>query len=95
MKRLILATAALALLSTSAFADVKPFTITGTVVALTPTSITLQDTRRRFEFARDANTPAPAGLKVGDKVFIQTKFVAMSIGPMPTKAAVPAPVKPR
>ncbi len=92
MHKLVLASAALALLATPAFAADKTVPLAGKVIELTPTKITTQDAKNhRFEFARDSATPAPANLKVGDSVVIQTKLVAMAIAALPPKGTAKAP----
>ncbi|HWH69770.1 MAG TPA: hypothetical protein VNT26_10315 [Candidatus Sulfotelmatobacter sp.] len=57
-------------------ADVKTYQVTGPVLEVTPTSITVQKGDEKWEIARDKNTKVKGDLKVGAKVTIVYKMVA-------------------
>lgn len=70
--------AILAATSASA-ADKKSYQVTGPVLEVTPTAITVQKGEDKWEIARDSSTKAPGDLKVGDKVTIYYTMVATEI----------------
>jgi opacity protein-like surface antigen len=79
MKKLLLAMTAAALLSASAYAaDVKSYQVTGPVLELTDSSITVQKGSEKWQIAKGSAT-IPAGTKVGDKVTVQYTMTATSV----------------
>ncbi len=57
-------------------ADAKTYQVTGPVLALTPTTITVQKGDEKWELARNKNTKVTGDLKVGSKVTIYYTMVA-------------------
>jgi hypothetical protein len=78
MKTFALATAAL-LLSTSAAFAVKTYQVTGPVLELTDSKITVQKGKGTWEIARTADSKIPASVKVGSKVTIQYSMTAAEV----------------
>ncbi len=60
-------------------ADAKTYQVTGPVLAVTPTTITVQKGDEKWEIARSKSTKAPADIKVGQKVTIYYSMVASEI----------------
>ena len=60
-------------------ADVKNYQVTGPVLEVTPTSITVQKGNDKWEIARDKDTKVTGDLKVGAKVTIYYKMVAQEV----------------
>jgi len=77
MKRRIVLMAAL-LLAAPAFAG-KTYQVTGPVVDVSPTSITVEKGNEKWEIARDAGTKGGADVKKGDKVTVEYKMTATGI----------------
>ncbi|TAM45680.1 MAG: hypothetical protein EPN55_07685 [Gammaproteobacteria bacterium] len=77
MKRTVGFMAAL-LLAAPAFAG-KTYQVTGPVVDVSPTSITVEKGKEKWEIARDAGTKGGADVKKGDKVTVEYKMTATSI----------------
>jgi hypothetical protein len=72
--------AALALASVApAFADDHNYQVTGPVLAVTDTSITVKKGSAPWEVSRDANTKVTGDLKVGSKVTIKYHMVADTV----------------
>ena len=65
----ILAAAILAL-STAAGAEPKTYQITGPVVAVDDTSITIRAKKEKWQFSRDPSRPASEQVKIGDVVTV-------------------------
>ncbi len=65
-------------------AEVKSYQVTGPVIEVTPTSITVQKGKDNWEIARAKSTKMAAEPKVGDKVTIYYQMVATEVE---TKAA--------
>ena len=65
----ILAAATLAL-STTAGAGPKTYQITGPVVAVDDTSITIRAKKEKWQFSRDPNSAASEQVKIGDVVTV-------------------------
>lgn len=59
--------------------DVKTYQVTGPVLEVTPTSITVQKGEEKWQMARDKHTKAPADVKVGTKVTIYYTMVATEV----------------
>ena len=82
MKRYALAficgTVLLAASSLSAV-DAKTYQVTGPVLEVTATTITVQKGNDKWEIARDKNTKIPGDIKVGDKVTIYYTMVATEV----------------
>ena len=60
-------------------ADAKSYQVTGPVLAITPTSITVQKGEDKWEIARNSNTKVQGDLKVGAKVTIYYTMVANEV----------------
>ncbi len=73
--------------STAAFADVADYQVTGPVLAVTDTSITVQKGKEKWEIARDAATKGAADLKVGDKVTVHYTMTATTVEAKPAAGA--------
>jgi opacity protein-like surface antigen len=78
MRKIALAVALAALAGTAAAAD-KTYQVTGPVVDVTPTAITVQKGKENWEIARTPETKASAEPKKGDKVTVQYRMTAASI----------------
>lgn len=68
-------------LAAAAFAaDSNSYQVTGPILALTPTTITVQKGNEKWEIARDQATPVRGGdLKVGSKVTVNYRMTAISV----------------
>ena len=75
----------LASASASAFADDHNYQVTGPVLAVTDTSITVKKGSSPWEVSRDSSTKVTGDLKVGSKVTIQYHMVADSVAVKPAK----------
>jgi hypothetical protein len=60
-------------------AEVNTYQVTGPVLSVTPTSITVQKDNEKWEIARDAKTPVKGDLKVGSKVTIKYRMTATNV----------------
>jgi uncharacterized protein YggE len=61
-------------------ADSNSYQVTGPILSVTPTTITIQKDADKWEIARDAATPVKGGeLKVGTKVTVKYRMTAISI----------------
>jgi hypothetical protein len=79
MKKLFLAVAAATMLSAAAHAaDVKSYQVTGPVLEVTPTTITVQKGSEKWQIAVGSAT-VPADVKVGSKVTVSYTMTADSI----------------
>lgn len=67
-------------------ADVKTYQVTGPVLEVTPTSITIQKGNEKWEIARDTNTKVTGDLKVGAKVTITYQMQAQAVEVKEAKA---------
>jgi hypothetical protein len=67
-------------------ADAKSYQVTGPVLAVTPTTITVQKGEDKWEIARDSKTKISGDLKVGAKVTIYYTMVAVEIEVKDAKA---------
>jgi hypothetical protein len=86
-------------LAAPAFAGPKEYPMTGPIIAMTDTTLVVQQakTRENWEFARSADTKGTADLKVGDRVTVRYTMAAVSVEPKPEKApkaATPAAATP-
>jgi cytochrome c1 len=68
----------------------KTYQVTGPVLEVTASTITVQKGKEKWQLARDKDTKSPADVKVGDKVTIEYTMSAKSIeskgGAKPDKA---------
>ena len=70
----------LALLATPAFAAApKTYQVTGPVLDVNDTTITVQKGKEKWEIARDKDTKITGELKTGAKVTIEYKMTATSV----------------
>jgi hypothetical protein len=78
---------AAALLTASSLnaADAKTYQVTGPVLEVTPTTITVKKGEDRWEIARDSKTKIPANVKVGTKVTIHYMMTATEVEVKETK----------
>lgn len=63
----------------SAAPQAKSYQVTGPVLELTDTVITVQKGKDNWQIARDAGTKIKGDLKVGEKVTIQYRMVATDV----------------
>ena len=70
---------ALAPLATVRGADAKTYQVTGPVIEITETTITVQKEDQKWELARDKKTKGSAKVKVGDKVTVYYRMVAEEV----------------
>ena len=79
----------LALLSFASFsaalADDHNYQVTGPVLSMTDTSITVKKGSSPWQVSRDSNTKVTGDLKVGSKVTIMYHMVADSVAVKPAK----------
>jgi hypothetical protein len=76
---LVLSTA-VAMMSAAHAAESNTYQVTGPILAMTDTTITVQKDSEKWEIARDKATPVKGGaLKVGSKVTIKYRMTAASI----------------
>lgn len=77
------------LLASVAFAapQAKAYQVTGPVLEVTDTTITVQKGEDKWQLARDAGTKITGDLKVGAKVTIQYRMVATDVEVKAEKAA--------
>jgi hypothetical protein len=94
MKKTLLALSALALLSTPALAApaAKTYQVTGPVIALTDSTITVQKGKEKWEIAKGDAT-VPADVKVGSKVTIEYSMTAATVTAKTMKAPTTAAAK--
>jgi hypothetical protein len=67
-------------------ADAKTYQVTGPVLELTPTTITVQKGNDKWEIVRDGKTKITGDLKVGAKVTIYYTMVAAEVEVKSAKA---------
>jgi hypothetical protein len=60
-------------------AAVKTYQVTGPVLEVTDSSVTVQKGKEKWEIARDKDTKVTGDLKVGAKVTIQYRMTAASV----------------
>lgn len=79
---------AAALLTASSLyaADAKTYQVTGPVLEISPTTITVQKGDDKWEIARDSKTKINGDLKVGAKVTIHYTMVAAEVEVKEAKA---------
>lgn len=89
----ILSVVSLAFVSSS-LAATKTYQVTGPVLEMSETSVTVQKGKEKWEIARDASTETKGELKKGDKVTVEYRMMAASIeNKSGAKAAPKAPAK--
>jgi len=66
--------------------DAKTYQVTGPVLEITPTTITVQKGNDKWEIARDSKTKLPASVKVGTKVTIYYTMTATEVEVKESKA---------
>jgi len=67
-------------------ADSKSYQVTGQVLEVTPTTITVQKGNEKWEIARNSSTKVTGDLKTGAKVTIYYAMVASEVEVKGTKA---------
>jgi hypothetical protein len=67
------------LLATPAFAADKTYQVTGPVLEVTDTTITVQKGKEKWQLARSKDTKTAGEVKVGDKVTITYTMTATAI----------------
>lgn len=67
-------------------ADAKAYQVTGPVLEVTATTITVQKGEDKWQLARDKDTKVTGDLKVGSKVTIYYKMVATEVEVKEAKA---------
>jgi hypothetical protein len=81
-------------LTTTAFAgDVRTYQVTGPVVSVSDTAITVKKGQDNWEIAKGADTKTTGDVKAGDKVTVMYRMTAASIEGK-AAAAKPAAAKP-
>jgi len=78
--------AALLAASTVGAADARRYQVTGPVLEVTPTTITVQKGNDKWEISRDANTKIKGDLKVGSRVTIYYSMTATEVEVKPAKS---------
>ncbi len=71
--------AALLLASAGSAATAKTYQVTGPVLEVSDTTITVQKGKDRWEIARDSSTKVTGDLKVGAKVTIEYRMTATAV----------------
>jgi hypothetical protein len=79
MRRLILMVFTFFLLASFAFAGSTTYQVTGPVLEVKDTSITVQKGKEKWEIARDKDTKVTGDLKVGSKVTVFYTMKATSV----------------
>ena len=65
--------------SVASAAEVKTYQVTGPVLEVTPTSITVQKGEEKWQVARTKDTKITGELKVGAEVTIQYRMVGVDV----------------
>ena len=65
--------------SVASAAEVKTYQVTGPVLEVTPTSITVQKGEEKWQVVRTKDTKITGELKVGAKVTIQYRMVGVDV----------------
>lgn len=86
MKRIVTTLAVLALAAAPAFAADKTYQVTGPIVAVNDTTITVEKGKEKWEIARTKDTKVTGDLKVGAKVTVYYTMTAASIEAKEDKA---------
>ena len=77
--------------SASAAPQAKSYQVTGPVLEVTETSITVKKGEETWQIARDAGTKIVGDIKVGSKVTIQYRMTAIDVDVKADKAEKAAP----
>ena len=72
----------------------KAYQVTGPIVEVTDTSITVKKGEENWQIARDAGTKISGELKVGAKVTVQYRMIATDVEVKADKAGKPATAEP-
>ena len=72
-------TAAAAVPATARAESPKTYQVTGPVLEVTDSTITVQKGKEKWQLTRDKETKSPADVKVGDKVTIEYSMTAKNI----------------
>ncbi len=86
MKRIATTLAVLALAAAPAFAADKTYQVTGPIVAVNDTTITVEKGNEKWDIARTEDTKVTGDLKVGAKVTVYYTMTAASIEAKEEKA---------
>jgi len=73
----------------------KTYQVTGPVVEVTDTSITVKKGEENWQVARDAGTKITGDLKVGAKVTVHYRMIATDVEVKADKPAATEPAKPK
>ena len=68
---------------TAAFADATDYQVTGPILSMTDTTITVQKGKEKWEINKGTATTGAADLKVGDKVTIHYTMTATTVEAKP------------
>jgi hypothetical protein len=79
MKKISVLAMSAVLCATFAFGATNTYQVTGPVLEVTATSITVQKGKEKWQIARDANTKITGALKVGSKVTIEYRMTATAV----------------
>lgn len=79
--------------SASAAPQAKSYQVTGPVLEVTDTTITVKKGEDNWQVARDAGTKINGDLKVGSKVTIQYRMIATDVEVKADKAEAASPEK--
>jgi cytochrome c1 len=93
MRRFAATLAVLALAAAPAFAAEKTYQVTGPILSVTDTTVTVEKGKEKWEIARTKDTKVTGELKVGAKVMVQYTMTATSIEAKEAKAPAKAPAK--
>jgi hypothetical protein len=91
---IILSGLALSAAVSPAAPQAKAYQVTGPVVAVTDTSITVKKGEENWQLARDAGTKISGDLKVGAKVTVQYRMIATDVEVKADKGGKPAAAEP-
>ena len=87
MTRRVLMAAALCFAATTALAaDVKTYQVTGPVVSVSDTTITVKKGNDNWEIAKTPETKTTGDVKAGDKVTVMYRMTATSVDAKPAGA---------
>jgi hypothetical protein len=84
---IVLCAAWLLAVSTARAGDAKTYQVTGPVLEVTPTTITVQKGSEKWQVNRDANTKVTSEPKVGSKVTVYYTMTATEISAKGGKSA--------
>ena len=90
---ILVSSALLSATSISAAPQAKSYQVTGPVLEVTETAITVKKGEENWQVARDAGTKIKGDLKVGAKVTIQYRMIATDVEVKGDKVEAPAKVE--